>query len=87
MMTTNMKMMNDMELEMIAGGIPAMNQQWADVADGTNEAPDGFFEEAVSTAWEVVKHVLFDSRAFRAFRGTGVGPFRAFRAFRAFRSA
>ena len=55
----NMNMMNDMELEMVAGGIPSVNQQWAHSADGTNAASEGFFGEAVSTAWEGVKYVIF----------------------------
>ena len=55
----NMNMMNDMELEMVAGGIPSVNQQWAHCADGTNAASEGFFGEEVSTAWEVVKYVIF----------------------------
>ena len=54
----NMKMMNDMELEMVAGGLPSLNQQWSDSADGTNAAPDGAFGEAISTAWEVVKYAF-----------------------------
>ena len=53
-------MMNDMELDMVVGGIIPINQQLADCASGTNAAPEGFFGEAVSTAWEVVKHVLDD---------------------------
>ena len=60
MMTNNIKMMNDMELDMVVGGIIPINQQLADCASGTNAAPEGFFGEAVSTAWEVVKHVLDD---------------------------
>ena len=53
-----MKMMNDMELEMVAGGITNLNQQWTDSATGENAAPDGFFSEAFSTAWEVIKYAI-----------------------------
>ena len=53
-----MKMMNDMELEMVAGGITNLNQQWTDTATGENAAPDGFFSEALGTAWEVIKHAI-----------------------------
>ena len=55
----NMNMMNDKELEMVAGGIPVVNQQWADCANSTDTASDGSFGEAVSTAWEVVKYAIF----------------------------
>ena len=53
-----MKKMNDMELEMVAGGITNLNQQWTDSATGENAAPDGFFSEAFSTAWEVIKYAF-----------------------------
>jgi hypothetical protein len=45
---------------MVAGGIIPVNQQWADIASGENAAPEGFFGEAVSTAWKVVQNVLED---------------------------
>ena len=48
-----------MELEMVAGGIPGVNQQLAGCADGSNAASDGFFGEAVSTVWEIVKYSIF----------------------------
>lgn len=58
MMTNSIKMMNDMELDMVAGGIIPVNQQFADCANGSNAVPDGFFEEAFGTAWKVVKHAF-----------------------------
>ena len=53
-----MKKMNDIELEMVAGGITNLNQQWTDCATGENAAPDGFFSEVFGTAWEVIKHAI-----------------------------
>ena len=41
MMTNSIKMMNDMELDMVAGGIIPVNQQFADCANGSNAVPDG----------------------------------------------
>ena len=42
-----MKKINDMELEMVAGGITNLNQQWTDCATGENAAPDGKTQQVI----------------------------------------
>ena len=56
-MMNNMNMMNDMELENVTGGyldIP-LTESEKELANKMDEA----FFNAASTAWEVVKYVLF----------------------------
>ena len=58
MMTNNIKMMNDMELDMVAGGSIQIYQELADYVRDENTSSEGSFSEAVSTAWEVVKYAF-----------------------------
>ena len=65
MMTNNMNMMNDMELENVIGGIfheHTYNKMGALHQGDGPTVGDKVMEdigEAASTAWEVVKYVLF----------------------------
>ena len=58
-MMNNMKMMNDMDLELVTGGNAIEKTVDSVVNNGVVDYVVDSVCDAASTAWEVVKYVLF----------------------------